>query len=1091
MVLLLSSFAAYAADLPGSTLNSAEAQTGVTVTAATYNAVIDVTTAIRPDGEMEALFGFNNQAWGMQNETLYDDDASPKLRATVDTALDSFSGGILRYPGGLNAQNFVWEEAVGTVASRGDQKQFDYDTTYKVEYGVQEWCDVKNAHNLQGVYVANLLGRAYADTPNARDDDTDFTAIAVSGRLNEEPLDDVVASATAWAQWTIDNDCWRTGEVPYIQLGNELDRSNYEYSPEWIATRAKALITALNALTWDDETPQYIAFGRHYDWTFDDAESQGDTWGSWGYDGDTDTNGQVANRLYRNTNIVTAAGNNADGGNSDLGFTAQYGMTSTITNAHICATNTSGSAANAKFVLWEDVDADGDITDDGVVVAQSGNINIPDGTSAVTTFSHTFNYPAVQGRRYEVTFWTDSAGANLKFCRDESTGNAYQHYNWDGVAAIPEPFSVNATTSNQAWELYLEVSSISEWEELARVLMDNCVYCADADHYTLHRYVTPYADVEGLVQTAPTSTTLTIETHGTVGSSNAPPNDSDDDGYYNTYEIEIVGGTGSGQIKTVNAYTESTDTITVNSAFSPTLDGTSSYVIRVKNATDDQTIPGHYDTIDYPAIISTEIQQYKPNARLVQTEHARVYNFNLGLNNQDLRLPLNNAYSSVVNADQLISITNMPEYLLASYHAMQSEAWQLFDRNIDGGANNFAATAVMEGMLVQRALIDEVSIPIKTVTTTDEDIIVHGRSVNDIDGWEMRAQAFRNLVGNKFGAWIVNYKNTAQDFTITIAQVANQTWTLKHSYIQGETGQDLDPQAADAWGWTTEKNPPAVQKTFNGSGSLTISVPPMSVNSLLFSNDIKIVPVGDEYGDSFVQAADLNIVVNVPTGTASGDSMLGVVGTASTGVNPNIVTPAGWTLLANREEFATGSDREIAIFCKVATGSEPTNYTFQNDAQGTNNWGGARIITVRGADDCNLDVPYVQVNHSSTTFNDTIINAPDITTSANNAMVLTTFYGTHNEITNFGAPSLYDLRHSATEVGNFRNVAVASREIAVGGTIETIGDWTNIPDQQVAADLVAITISIPPKITPVLPSLGTVRFSITESFPQAIQDSVN
>lgn len=748
--LLLVGAAAYGDYMSAHSLDRDAVDPGVTITS-DWGVTIDATVSTRTDGEVEPLFGFNQETWGMVEYDIYDDDDTPKLKAQMASALSEMSGASLRHPGGLASQRYNIYDGVGTVSGRGAMRRWNYDTQTRAEYATEEWCAQKNLYGLQGIYVANLIGIAPAYTPNDRDDDVSFASADVTGRAQEEPTDDIGAAATFLAQWMNDNDCWRSGETPLIQMGNEVGRAEWEYSPEWQAARIQAFTAAFDAVATSNSwpiMPEYILDPRHFDWTSDSDESLGDTWGTFGFENsDETTNGPTVNRMIHN--LVANGTNAADG--TELWYYNAQGIDNAIIR-DVCAAveNIDGSNPHTlTYWIYEDPDADGLITDDGVL-ADSGTIVVPASTSVGPQCDTAVDFNMDEGSGYHLVMGTDST--SLRFRRDNDSGaSSREWYSWNGVASPPEPFT-QSNTDTQAIAIWFEVEATSTWERYVEVMMDDCSYCGDVDHAAIHRYVTPYDDA------APTS------------------------------------------------------------------------------ASDDQTIPGHFDTLGYPALMLAEAHTYKPNAKLFITEHARIYDFGAGYTNADLRLPMGNMFAGVINADYIMAMLQINGLTNATQHVMQSEAWQLLDVNQDGGANDYSANAVLESQLALRRLLDTTPIPLESASEADEDGEAHGHSGSGIDAYTMRGQGFRNSAGSKLGVWVINYNNTAVDYDITVADLADETGvSLAHSYVAGEASQAFDPSSANAWGWTVEDSPTPSSVSFNGSGLTTVSIPPMSVNSLVFT----------------------------------------------------------------------------------------------------------------------------------------------------------------------------------------------------------------------------------------------------------------
>jgi hypothetical protein len=124
----------------------------------------------------------------------------------------------------------------------------------------------------------------------------------------------------------------------------------------------------------------------------------------------------------------------------------------------------------------------------------------------------------------------------------------------------------------------------------------------------------------------------------------------------------------------------------------------------------------------------------------------------------------------------------------------------------------------------------------------------------------------------------------------------------------------------------------------------------------------------------------LSISLPVPAGTVTNDYMI-----ASVAVRPTtavITPPAGWTLVRRVDNAATTAN-SLAVYTRIATGSEPASYSWTLSAS-TGSAGG--IQSFAGVDLANpIDVENGVATASSVTH-----LAPSVTTTAANDMVVTT-----------------------------------------------------------------------------------------------------
>jgi MSHA biogenesis protein MshQ len=122
-------------------------------------------------------------------------------------------------------------------------------------------------------------------------------------------------------------------------------------------------------------------------------------------------------------------------------------------------------------------------------------------------------------------------------------------------------------------------------------------------------------------------------------------------------------------------------------------------------------------------------------------------------------------------------------------------------------------------------------------------------------------------------------------------------------------------------------------------------------------------------------------VINKPAGTVANDVLV-----AAIEVRPETATitpPSGWTL-AGRLDNAGGNGNSMAVYYKVAGGSEPSTYTWSFSSS-TGSAGGIMAFTgVNTADP-------VDVSGGQTTASSTSHSTTSLTTSVANTMVLTFF----------------------------------------------------------------------------------------------------
>ena len=124
--------------------------------------------------------------------------------------------------------------------------------------------------------------------------------------------------------------------------------------------------------------------------------------------------------------------------------------------------------------------------------------------------------------------------------------------------------------------------------------------------------------------------------------------------------------------------------------------------------------------------------------------------------------------------------------------------------------------------------------------------------------------------------------------------------------------------------------------------------------------------------------------VDKPIGTVSGDLLLACIGWEYSSKTP--VPPSGWTLV----QSFTGSGKSAAIYYKVATGSEPSTYTW-----GLSSSGDSFIVHIARYLNIDNDNP---INASAKTQgNSTTAVAPSVTTNVNGCIIVRFCSSSFNE----------------------------------------------------------------------------------------------
>ncbi len=190
----------------------------------------------------DAFLGLNIESQIFETDALV--PGSVQIKPGIVKQLQVLPGLVYRYPGGLMANHFNWEWTLGPAATRSPQKMAGWAAPVLARFGVQEYLAFLDEVKGRYWYTLNLNGWSAnsmeAELPSA-------TVAASNGRL-----------AT-----------FIRGQSPsgtrFYQLGNELDRSEYEWPTHKYIARAKDTIAAVHQA---DPDARFVAFLRDFNLTY-------------------------------------------------------------------------------------------------------------------------------------------------------------------------------------------------------------------------------------------------------------------------------------------------------------------------------------------------------------------------------------------------------------------------------------------------------------------------------------------------------------------------------------------------------------------------------------------------------------------------------------------------------------------------------------------------------------------------------------------------------------------------------------------------------------------------------------------------------
>ncbi len=172
----------------------------------------------------DSFFGFNLE-WVEFQIGLWD-AGSQKVRPGVIDALRAFPGAVYRFPGGTKANHLVWMDAIGPVANRPLHPYVSWRPPLRAEFGLDEYLAFVREVKGQAWYVANLYG----------------------GSTGVRSLSDLAADARSLAQYMKEQSA--SGYPTFLrwELGNELDRGSYKWTPSEIAKVATQVASSIRSI---------------------------------------------------------------------------------------------------------------------------------------------------------------------------------------------------------------------------------------------------------------------------------------------------------------------------------------------------------------------------------------------------------------------------------------------------------------------------------------------------------------------------------------------------------------------------------------------------------------------------------------------------------------------------------------------------------------------------------------------------------------------------------------------------------------------------------------------------------------------------
>lgn len=185
-----------------------------------------------------SFFGFNLEWLEFQTGRLWDSNAQRVLPGIVEI-FKEFPGAVYRFPGGTNSNHIDWRDAAGPVANRAQRKHVVWHAPLRAEFGPDEYLRFIKDVRGQAWYVANLYGSLDAAASVAQ----------------------LAANAGQLAAYLNKRESEGFSSILRWELGNELDRAQYKWSPEKLAATA---LQVAASITKNDPGAKFVHLQQEY-----------------------------------------------------------------------------------------------------------------------------------------------------------------------------------------------------------------------------------------------------------------------------------------------------------------------------------------------------------------------------------------------------------------------------------------------------------------------------------------------------------------------------------------------------------------------------------------------------------------------------------------------------------------------------------------------------------------------------------------------------------------------------------------------------------------------------------------------------------
>ena len=191
---------------------------------------------------------------------------------------------------------------------------------------------------------------------------------------------------------------------------------------------------------------------------------------------------------------------------------------------------------------------------------------------------------------------------------------------------------------------------------------------------------------------------------------------------------------------------------------------------------------------------------------------------------------------------------------------------------------------------------------------------------------------------------------------------------------------------------------------------------------------------------SFSTVTDTNgasPTIAIPSGTASGDILVAIMGADNDGVSSAMTAPSGWVLQGSDTSHAAGP---MKVWTKVATASEPSTYSFGFTSASDCN---LTVLRVTGSSSSPMDG---SVSFGGQTTASTSHTAPASSPTATNSLRICAWNAMIVNTATWSAPSGFTLDGTAAQGNYYAHLMVGHKALSASGSTGTAVATTDNPN---------------------------------------------